>query len=134
MANVQGAMFNTGQARGAYTRFYVDTHRADEFVTKAAQTARELAVGPALDPETQIGPLISAEQRDRVAGYVDSGVRQGAQLVTAGCPASGPLLDAGFFYEPTVFAGVRDDMVIAREEIFGPVMSILTYDFVNLQR
>jgi aldehyde dehydrogenase (NAD+)/betaine-aldehyde dehydrogenase len=65
MGNVQGAMFNTGQACGAYTRFYVDTHRADEFVTKAAQAARELAVGPGLDPETQIGPLISAEQRVR---------------------------------------------------------------------
>jgi aldehyde dehydrogenase (NAD+)/betaine-aldehyde dehydrogenase len=128
VGNVQGAMFNTGQACGAYTRFYVDTHRADEFVTKVAQAASELALGPALDPKTQIGPLISAEQRERVAGYVDSGLRQGAQLIAGGRSASGPLLDAGFFYEPTVFAGVRDDMVIAREEIFGPVMSILTYD------
>ncbi|MBW0019798.1 MAG: aldehyde dehydrogenase family protein [Mycobacterium sp.] len=128
MGNVQGAMFNTGQACAAYTRFYVDTRRVDEFVTKAAKAASQLAVGPALDPETEIGPLISAEQRERVARYVDSGLRQGAQLITGGRPASGPLLDAGFFYEPTVFAGVRDDMVIARDEIFGPVMSILTYD------
>lgn len=128
LGNVQGAMFNTGQACAAYTRFYVDARRVDEFVTKAARTASEFTLGNALDPQTQMGPLISAEQRDRVAGFVESGVRQGAQLITGGQPASGPSLDAGFFYEPTVFAGVRDDMVIAREEIFGPVMSIFTYD------
>jgi acyl-CoA reductase-like NAD-dependent aldehyde dehydrogenase len=125
--NLQGALFNSGQACGAYTRFYVHESRAAEFTDKLAAAAAGLKVGPGLEPDTFLGPLISAEQVDRVDGYVKSGIDQGAELVTGGSRAAGPGLDEGFFYAPTVFANVRDDMTIAREEIFGPVMSVFTY-------
>ncbi|GAA0526388.1 aldehyde dehydrogenase DhaS [Paractinoplanes ferrugineus] len=128
VGNLQGALFNTGQACGAYTRFYVDAKRADEFTEKIAAAAQTLKIGPGIDPDTVLGPLVSQEQLDRVAGYVAGGVAQGAQLVTGGDRASGRGLDSGYFFSPTVFAGVRDDMTIAREEIFGPVLSILSYD------
>ncbi|MET0416448.1 MAG: aldehyde dehydrogenase family protein, partial [Actinoplanes sp.] len=128
LGNLQGALFNTGQACGAYTRFYVDAKRADEFTEKIAAAAQTLKIGPGLDFDTVLGPLVSQEQLDRVAGYVDGGVAQGAQLVTGGGRASGPGLDEGYFFKPTVFSGVRDDKTIAREEIFGPVLSIFSYD------
>ena len=127
IGNLQGALFNSGQACGAYTRFFVHESRAAEFTDKLARAAAALKVGPGMDPDTFLGPLISAEQLDRVHGYVQSGVGQGAELVTGGSRAAGPGLDEGFFYSPTVFANVRDEMTIAREEIFGPVMSVLTY-------
>ncbi|GID29304.1 aldehyde dehydrogenase family protein [Paractinoplanes brasiliensis] len=126
--NLQGALFNTGQACGAYTRFYVDAERADEFTEKIAAAAQTLKIGPGLDFDTVLGPLVSQEHLDRVTGYVDGGVEQGAQLVTGGKRASGPGLDDGYFFTPTVFSGVRDDMTIAREEIFGPVLSIFSYE------
>ncbi|MFF5112850.1 aldehyde dehydrogenase family protein [Streptosporangium sp. NPDC000509] len=126
--NLQGALFNTGQACGAYTRFFVDHKRVDEFTEKIADAAAQLKIGPGIRPDTVLGPLVSAEQLNRVAHYVDTGVRQGAQIVTGGRRATGPELDRGHFFEPTVFAGVRDDMVIARDEIFGPVLSIFSYE------
>ncbi|MFW3168763.1 aldehyde dehydrogenase family protein [Geodermatophilus sp. CPCC 206100] len=131
VGNLQGALFNTGQACGAYTRFYVDRARVDEFTEKIAAASTTLPMGRPLDPATVLGPLISQEQLDRVAGYVRSGVDQGAQLVAGGDRASGPGLDDGYFFTPTVFTGVGDDMTIAREEIFGPVLSIFAYDDVD---
>jgi len=111
---VQGALFNSGQVCAAYARFYVDTARTDEFVTKAA----------AMAAATQLGPLVSEAHRTAVDGFVRAGVTEGATLVTGGQPVAGP----GFFYEPTVFADVRDEMSLARDEIFGPVIPVLTYD------
>lgn len=127
VGNLQGALFNTGQACGAYTRFFVHESRADEFTSKLAEAAEALPTGPGLDPGTFLGPLISSEQLARVDGYVRSGICQGAQLVTGGARATGVAVDNGWFYSPTVFSGVTDDMTIAREEIFGPVMSVFTY-------
>jgi acyl-CoA reductase-like NAD-dependent aldehyde dehydrogenase len=127
MGNLQGALFNTGQACGAYTRFFVHRSRADEFTTKLAAAADSLPIGPGQDPNTVVGPLVSAEHLGRVASYVDLGRSEGAELVTGGARVDGDLAN-GFFYRPTVFAGVKDDMTIAREEIFGPVLSVLTYD------
>lgn len=98
----------------AYARFYVDSARADEFVEKAAAQAAA----------TQIGPLISEEHLSRVDGCIRQGVAEGAELVTGGRRVDGD----GYFYEPTVFSGVRDEMSLAREEIFGPVIPVLTYD------
>ncbi|MFI9550836.1 aldehyde dehydrogenase family protein [Nonomuraea endophytica] len=118
---VQGAMFNSGQVCAAYARFYVDARRADEFTERAAGLARRIVLG------TDTGPLISAEHLGRVDRYVREGVAAGATLLTGGARADGPLA-GGYFYQPTVFGGVGDDMSIAREEIFGPVMSVLTYD------
>ncbi|ONI90363.1 betaine-aldehyde dehydrogenase [Actinosynnema sp. ALI-1.44] len=111
---VQGALFNSGQVCAAYSRFYVDSARSDEFVEKVAAQAAAV----------RLGPLISDEHRSSVDGFVRRGVAEGAELVTGGKPVAGD----GYFYEPTVFAGVRDEMSLARDEIFGPVIPVLTYD------
>ncbi len=127
LGNLQGALFNTGQACGAFTRLLVHRSRVDEFTAKIAAAADGLKIGPGTDPETFIGPLVSAEHLGRVDGYVATGRTEGAQLVTGGERVGGEL-ERGFFYRPTVFTEVTDEMTIAREEIFGPVISIMPYD------
>ena len=92
----------------------------DQVVERLAAFAREAKVGPGLDPETEFGPLVSEEQFERVKGYIDSGVEEGAELVAGGSPQTGN--GGGYFVEPTLFTGVEDSMRIAREEIFGPVL------------
>ncbi|WP_067185029.1 aldehyde dehydrogenase family protein [Microtetraspora niveoalba] len=124
---VQGALFNSGQVCAAYSRFYVDRARAAEFVDKVAAAAEGMRLGPGMDEATQMGPLVSEEHLGRVDGYVRAGVEQGATLVTGGGRAGGAL-EEGYFYHPTVFSGVTDDMTISRDEIFGPVIPVLTYD------
>jgi acyl-CoA reductase-like NAD-dependent aldehyde dehydrogenase len=130
MGNVQGALFNTGQACGAYTRFFVHSSRVDEYTTKLAAAASSLTIGPGHKADTIVGPLVSQEHLDRVDSYVQSGRDQGAELITGGSRVDGDLAD-GFFYRPTVFGGVKDDMTIAREEIFGPVLSVMAYDDID---
>ena len=124
---VHGALFNSGQVCAAYSRIYVDRARSDEFVEKVATLAASLRLGPGLSPDTELGPLVTEEHLNRVDHNVRRGVAEGAELVTGGRRSGGDLSD-GFFYEPTVFTGVRDDMALAREEIFGPVIPILTYE------
>jgi aldehyde dehydrogenase (NAD+)/betaine-aldehyde dehydrogenase len=125
--NLFGGLVNSGQACAAYSRFYVDARRADEFTEKLAGAMSTISVGPGLSPTTQLGPLVSAEQRERVERYVASGLEQGARVVVGGKRPGGDLA-AGFFYEPTLFVGVEQSMRIAREEIFGPVLPVITYD------
>jgi aldehyde dehydrogenase (NAD+)/betaine-aldehyde dehydrogenase len=125
--NLLGGLVNSGQACAAYSRFYVDTSRADEFTEKLARAMSSIKVGPGMSPDTQLGPLISAEQRDRVERYVRSGIEQGAQVVVGGKRPGGDLA-AGFFFEPTLFVGVQHGMDIARDEIFGPVLPVITYE------
>ncbi|MEV4189015.1 aldehyde dehydrogenase family protein, partial [Streptosporangium canum] len=125
--NVQGALFNSGQVCAAYARFYVDRRRADEFTEKMAAAAAALVLGPGLDPASQLGPLVSEEHLAKVDAHVRGARDEGAELVTGGRRAGGRLAE-GFFYEPTVFAGVTDEMAIAREEVFGPVIPVLAYD------
>ncbi len=125
--NLLGGLVNSGQACAAYSRFYVDSSRADEFTEKLAGAMSSITVGPGMSPTTQLGPLISAEQRDRVERYVAGGVDAGAQVVVGGKRPGGDLA-AGFFYEPTLFVGVQHGMDIARDEIFGPVLPVMTYD------
>ncbi|WP_330241458.1 aldehyde dehydrogenase family protein [Streptomyces sp. NBC_00525] len=125
--NVQGALLNSGQVCAAYSRFYVDARRADEFTEKLAAAVAALRLGPGLSPDTQLGPLVSDEHLNRVDGLVCEGVAEGAEVVTGGARADGPL-SAGNFYRPTVFTGVRDEMAIARQEVFGPVLPVLTYE------
>ena len=122
IGNLQGALFNTGQACGAYTRFFVDKARGDEFTEKIARAAAGLKVGAGKEPDTELGPLISQEQIDRVAHYVSSGIEQGATLVSGGKRSIVSGYEGGFFFEPTIFSNVRDDMTIAKDEIFGPVL------------
>ena len=124
--NLNGAMFNSGQVCAAYSRFYVDEKRADEFAEKLAVGVKQLRVGPGSDPETVLGPLVSEEQVDRVDGLVKTAAAEGAEVRSGGVRPAGDLAD-GYFFEPTVLSGVTDEMQIARQEIFGPVIPILTY-------
>ncbi|MFJ9900659.1 aldehyde dehydrogenase family protein [Streptomyces sp. NPDC091280] len=125
--NLQGALLNSGQVCAAYTRVYVDRHRIDEFTEKLATAMAGLRLGPGIDPQTQLGPLVSPEHLAGVDAHVRAAVGAGAQLVTGGSKADGELA-SGNFYRPTVFAGVDDDMAIVRDEVFGPVLPVLAYD------
>jgi acyl-CoA reductase-like NAD-dependent aldehyde dehydrogenase len=119
----QGIYFNSGQACNAGTRLYVQKDQFDEVVSALAERAPKMKMGPGLDPETQMGPLVSAAQRDRVTGYIAKGKAEGAELV-AGGGEHGP----GYFVEPTLFTATSDDITIAREEIFGPVLVAIPYE------
>ena len=125
-----GCYLNSGQTCTALTRMLVPRHLQDRVVELAVAAAGGVQVGPALEPGTQMGPLVSAAQRDRVRGYINAGIDAGARLV-AGGPDAPDGLDTGFFVRPTVFADVTTDMAIANEEIFGPVLVIMPYDTVD---
>jgi acyl-CoA reductase-like NAD-dependent aldehyde dehydrogenase len=124
--------YNTGQACNAGSRLFVHRDQFDEVVQGLADRAGRARVGPGLDPSTQIGPLVSQAQHERVLGYIDAGRGAGAELVAGG--GSGRRGDAaggangGYFVEPTLFTATRDDLEIAREEIFGPVLVALPYE------
>lgn len=122
---------NSGQICSAGTRLFVERKVHDEFVHKVAEFARTLRVGNPLDADTQLGPLVSKEQLDRVCGYLAAGKEEGAQALAGGKRIERDGLSNGYFVEPTVFAGVRDEMKIAREEIFGPVISALPFDDID---
>ena len=121
---LQGALLNSGQVCAAYTRFLVHRSLADEFAERCAEAAGQMRLGPGNTEATDLGPLVTAEHRAHVHALVRSGVDEGATLVAGGSSADLP----GYFYRPTVFTGVRDDMRIAREEIFGPVLAVLPFD------
>ena len=118
---------NSGQTCSALTRMLVPRDRLAEAEAIARKTAETFTPGDPFADTTRLGPLVSAVQRDRVRGYIQKGIDEGATLVTGGTEAPDGL-DKGFFVKPTVFSGVRRDMTIAQEEIFGPVLSILPYD------
>jgi acyl-CoA reductase-like NAD-dependent aldehyde dehydrogenase len=124
----QGIYFNTGQACNAGSRLYVHKSQFDEVVSGLAEAAGQAKVGPGLDPETQLGPVVSAEQHERVLGYIEQGREAGAEVVTGGGAGNGAGSNGGYFVEPTLFTGVSDEMSIAREEIFGPVLVAMPYD------
>lgn len=115
---------NSGQVCTAGSRVLVQRSVHDQLLERVIERSKHLTVGGAFDPSTEIGPLISADQLERVAGYVTIGRDEGAELVLGGSRIG----DAGYFHEPTVFAGVDNSMRIAREEIFGPVMSVIPFD------
>ncbi len=127
--NLQGALLNSGQVCKAYTRFFAHRTVADEFAEQLAGAASTLRLGPGIAEGTDLGPLVSAEHLARVEQYVQVGVSEGARLVGGGKRPTD--LGGGFFFQPTVFADVEDGMTIAREEIFGPVLSVLPYDDEN---
>jgi aldehyde dehydrogenase (NAD+) len=118
---------NSGQICSAGTRLFVEQRIYDEFVGKVAEFGKGLRVGNGLDPETQIGPLVSEQQMERVTGYFDVGRKEGAQALAGGERLTGGHLEKGYFVPPTVFANVNDDMRIAQEEIFGPVISAISF-------
>ncbi len=122
---VQGVVVHCGQGCGLPTRMLLHESQLDAFIAGATQAVPTITIGDPADPSIALGPLMSAAQRERVEGYVASGLEQGAELVVGG--RRPPHLDKGFFYEPTIFAGASNDMRIAQEEIFGPVLTVLTY-------
>jgi len=129
----QAIYFNTGQACNAGSRLFIHRDQFDEVVGALAERAGKTRVGPGLDPGTQLGPLVSAEQHARVREYIDLGHSEGAELVTGGGSAIGEVGAVagtgagGYFIEPTLFTATSDDLRIAREEIFGPVLVALPY-------
>lgn len=123
---VFSGVMNTGQGCVNQTRILAPWSRYDEIVGAVKDFVEALPIGPPSDPAAQIGPLISAAQRDRVEGYIATGIDEGARLVCGGGRPDG--LDDGFFVQPTVFADVDNAMTIAQEEIFGPVLCIIGYD------
>jgi acyl-CoA reductase-like NAD-dependent aldehyde dehydrogenase len=121
--------FNSGQACNAGSRLFVPAEQYDQVMGKLADAARAAQLGPGLDPKTQLGPLVSAEQRERVLGYIDAGREEGAEVLAGGEAA---LTDSGgYFVEPTLFATSSDDVRIAREEIFGPVLVASPYESIE---
>lgn len=118
---------NSGQVCLAGTRLFVQNRAFHKVVDGVAAIARSMRVGNGLDPQTQIGPLISPKQRQRVADYIELGRAEGAEVVAGGRAVSGD----GYFIEPTIFANVRASMRIVREEIFGPVLVVTPVDDIE---
>jgi acyl-CoA reductase-like NAD-dependent aldehyde dehydrogenase len=119
-------LMNSGQACVAQTRILAPRSRYDEVTEAIVEAAKGMTVGDPTDPTTQLGPLVAERQRDRVEGYIEKGKSEGAKLVLDGMRPAG--LDTGWYVAPTVFTEVDNSMTIAREEIFGPVLSVIPYD------
>jgi acyl-CoA reductase-like NAD-dependent aldehyde dehydrogenase len=119
-----GIYFNTGQACNAGSRLFVHKDQFDQVVGALAEQAGKAKVGPGLDPQTIFGPVVSQEQHERVRSYIESGREEGAELLAGGNGGEQP----GYFVEPTLFTATSDDLKIAREEIFGPVLVALPYE------
>jgi len=134
-AAVEGAMlgvfFCAGQVCCAGTRLFVEQKMHDRFAASLAEHAKGMKQGDPFDPSTRVGPLVSKEQLERVTGYLDIGKKEGAKALVGGERNTGAGLERGYFVKPTVFTGVRNDMKIAREEIFGPVVSIIPFKDEN---
>jgi aldehyde dehydrogenase (NAD+) len=126
-----GVFGNSGQICMAGTRLFVERTIYDEFVQRVADYGRSLHLGYSLDPQTQLGPLISRRQFERVTGYIESGVAEGAQLVSGGAALTEGEYAGGYYVSPTVFTGVGANMRIAREEIFGPVVCAIPFDDID---
>lgn len=128
---IQGAhnalFFNQGQCCNAGSRLFVEEKCYDEFVAKSVERAKQRVVGNPFDSNTQQGPQVDKDQFDKVMSYIESGMREGAQMLCGGNQVG----SRGYFIQPTVFADVRNDMKIAQEEIFGPVMSIIKFKDID---
>ncbi|WP_338452575.1 aldehyde dehydrogenase family protein [Niallia oryzisoli] len=121
---LNGVMFNQGQVCCAGSRVYIQKKQYDHVIADMASHANKIRQGAGINQDTEIGPLVSIEQQNRVLGYIEKGLNEGAQLVTGGKKPQ----EQGYFVAPTIFADVRDEMTIAKEEIFGPVISAMPYD------
>lgn len=126
-----GFCLHSGQVCESGTRILVHDSMYDEVLARLAALASKVKLGNPLDPTTGMGPLVSLHQLDTVLGYIQAGVDEGARLVCGGKRATEGDLEQGYYVEPTVFADVHNDMKIAREEIFGPVASVIRYSTVE---
>ncbi|MBA3412418.1 MAG: aldehyde dehydrogenase [Actinobacteria bacterium] len=123
-SSVWAIYYSAGQSCEARSRVLVERPLYDEFVTQFSEAAGRLRVGDPLDPDTQVGSLISATHREKVHGFVEAGREEGAEVVLGGEPLEGK----GAFYPPTVLAGVESSMTVAQEEIFGPVVTVTPFE------
>ena len=124
---VYNAFYNSGQTCSAWTRLIVPAARQSEVLDALIEVTSRHVIGDPFDPATTLGPLVSAAQQATVRDYIDRGVAEGARLVVGGShPVPGH--DVGFYVEPTILADVSTDMVVAQDEIFGPVLCVLPYD------
>jgi aldehyde dehydrogenase (NAD+) len=121
------AFLNSGQACAAGTRLLVPKSRLDEIKRRIPDAMRAFTVGDPADPKTAIGPMVSQKQYERVQSYIRKGIEEGAEVLSGG-EGHPEGLDAGYFVKPTVFVNVKNDMTIAQEEIFGPVLCVIAYD------
>lgn len=123
-----GNFYSAGQVCSNGTRVFVQKGVRDRFLGRLTERTKKIRLGDPLDPDTQMGPLVSKAQHEKVLGYIETGKAEGANLQCGGGVPRLQGLEGGFFVEPTIFTEVKDNMRIAREEIFGPVMSVLTFD------
>ncbi|MGE6259621.1 aldehyde dehydrogenase family protein [Heyndrickxia sporothermodurans] len=121
---LNGVMFNQGQVCCAGSRVFIQKKNYDNVVADMVSHAKNIKQGFGLDQQTQMGPLVSTEQQSRVLNYIEKGLNEGAELLTGG----GKPREEGYFVEPTIFADVNDEMTIAKEEIFGPVIAALPFE------
>jgi acyl-CoA reductase-like NAD-dependent aldehyde dehydrogenase len=132
---VDGALYaifyHQGQCCEAGSRLFLPETIKEEFIRRMVEKTTRIRLGDPMDPKTDMGPVISERQRERVMGFIRSGSEEGATLTTGGHQPETPGLARGFFVEPTIFTGVRNSMTIAREEIFGPVLSVISYGSVD---
>jgi acyl-CoA reductase-like NAD-dependent aldehyde dehydrogenase len=126
-AGISGAYLNSGQTCTALTRMLVPKDKLADAERIAKEVAETFTPGDPFDGNTRLGPLVSAQQQEKVRGFIKKGIDEGAKLVTGGAEQPEGL-EKGFFIKPTVFSNVSNDMTIAREEIFGPVLSIIPYE------
>ncbi|MFT4413040.1 aldehyde dehydrogenase family protein [Fredinandcohnia humi] len=121
---LNGVMFNQGQVCCAGSRVFIQKKQFDNVVADMVSHAEKIKQGSGIHADTEIGPLVSIEQQNRVLGYIEKGLNEGAELLVGGTKP----YDEGYFVSPTIFANVKDEMTIAKEEIFGPVISAMPYD------
>ncbi|KZD27904.1 Aldehyde dehydrogenase [Bacillus cereus] len=124
---LSGVMFNQGQVCSAGSRLFIPKKMYDNVMADLVLYSKKLNQGAGLNPETTIGPLVSEEQQKRVMSYIEKGIEEGAEVL---CGGSNPF-DQGYFVSPTVFANVNDEMTIAKEEIFGPVISAIPFNDID---
>lgn len=121
---LNGVMFNQGQVCCAGSRVFIQKKLYDNVVADMVSHAKSIKQGAGLDPSTQIGPLVSSIQQNRVMGYIEKGIDEGAELLVGGSKPT----ENGYFVAPTIFSAVRDEMTIAQEEIFGPVIAAMPFN------
>jgi aldehyde dehydrogenase (NAD+) len=120
---MNGIMMNQGEVCSAGSRLFVQKKSFDNVMADLIDHSKKIKQGEGMNKDTQMGPLVSKEQQDRVVNYINKGKEEGAELLTGGAHT-----DKGYFVEPTVFADVDDNMTIAKEEIFGPVVSAMPFE------
>ncbi|MBI3841208.1 MAG: aldehyde dehydrogenase [Thaumarchaeota archaeon] len=125
---LNGIFTNAGQMCWAGARLLVEAGVKDALMAKLVAGAAAMKLGNGLQPETTMGPLVSASHRERVSGYVQVGIQEGAKVAAGGSAPEGPEFGAGYFYHPTILEGVSQEMRVAREEIFGPVLTVTAFE------